>query len=459
MKRSNLVAPHNIEIEKALIGAMLIENEWIDAVAPFVRDVDFYLEKHRKIYGRIVAMYRETGAADMFLVWQSFKDDGQDAEVGGLAYISSITDVVPMSSNSVRYAQEIARIARQREMVSVLTDLVSEVHSGERGVDEAAAFIQAKALERRPKEQQPTMVELLKDVLSGFEDEFEGKAIPCLHTPWSGLTRLCPMWWEDNIIVAARPAMGKTAFALSLASDWAEHHGHPVDFFSCEMSSKKLLRRIVAQKARVNLRKIRDWDEDDWRRVARAMEKIANWNIRFFDRGGWTIEEIADIVEARQKVVGRYAVFVDYLQLLSATNVRSNGNEKVTHISTQWKNLLRRTGCIGVMLSQLNRSLESREDKRPIPSDLRESGSIEQDADMIIALYREAVYELRRYKANNIAINGRVPMNEEELPFELRRNAEAIVLKAREGVMGTVPMDWEGAHMLYTEAKRGFVEE
>lgn len=432
------LSPHSLEAERAILGGVLIEPDALARVVDVVRDVDFYLERHRKIFGRLVAMSQAGKPLDLVLLADLFRAEGTLEEVGGLSYLSSLIDAVPLTLNLVHYAGVVREKARQRRLLEIATEITERTYDGALGADqlyELAEQLLSGASTDRVSGGFSAMPAVVRETFTHLE-AMQGRQGAVTGIP-TGFTRLDEMLAglqpSDLIILAARPAMGKTAFALNLVAAAALRSQVTAAMFSLEMSRSQLALRLLCAESRVDASRVRTGQlrDSDWEALAGGAERLRCAPIYIDDTMNLGITELRSRCRKLRAERGLGLVVVDYLQLMSGD--AASREQEIAQISRGLKSLAKELNIPVIALSQLNRSLESRTDKRPMMSDLRESGAIEQDADVILFLYRDAVYK-------------RKDGSEEHLSDDERRRAEVIVGKQRNGPIGTAEIAFVGEH-------------
>ena len=430
-------APHSIEAEQSILGALLLNNAFIDDVLTIIKTDDFYREDHRLIFAGILQLSARGQPADVITLNDYLKQQGKEEASGGLVYLNQVSVVVPSAANLPRYAQIVAEKARLRRLISLARSLEEGVYRG--GTSEGLlATLEKNLLEfaqhhmgQRPElesmnVQLMQLVERIDELYSkGGADGLSG--LSCgftdLDKQTSGLQD------GDLIIVAGRPSMGKTSLAMNMAEHAALHENKPVAVFSMEMSTQQLLMRVLSSTGRLDLQKIRTGklQDTDWNKLTLGIEKLSNAPIYIDESAGLTVTEIVSRSRKLARKTGDLGlVIVDYLQLLTpATDRQDNRAQELGEMSRALKQLAKELKCPVIALSQLNRSVETRTNKRPMMADLRESGSIEQDADLILFIYRDEVY------------------NADSMD---KGTAEIIIAKQRNGPIGTVRLVFNGAH-------------
>lgn len=418
------VPPHSREAEESVLGAVLLSVEAANEVMDRLGSDDFYVPAHQSIFEAMRRLYDANQAIDAVTLSEDLRRLGELDKVGGVSYLTRLVDVVPVTSNVIHYADIVEDGARRRDLIragstvaTIVFDLDDEIHSV---MDRAEQTVLGVA-EKRASQSLLEVGPLFSHVLEQIETlEAQGSEITGLATGFRDLDKkLAGLQNANLIIIAARPAMGKSALMLNIATN-AAAQGRPVALFSLEMSKEELVQRILSAVGRVDSMKLRSGQLGPlWQRVVDAASRMYKAPIFIDDSPVVTITDIRAKCRRLKRKSGLSMVAVDYLQLMQGT-ARENRQQEIAEISRNLKNLARELDVPVVGLSQLNRSLESREDKRPRLSDLRESGSLEQDADVVMFIYRDEYYH---------------PENQENKGL-----AEVIVAKHRAGATGTVRM-------------------
>ena len=434
----------SVEAEGAIIGGLLLDNAMFDEIATIVTADDFYLMQHKAFFEAVSHLLQMNVPVDILTLEQYLKDKKLMQELGGFAYLGQIVKNTPSAANIVAYAEIVARYSKQRKFLKLGQFIVGEMQSS-KDQQQLEAFE-----ENMDKQYTAITVEQLTDGVADLSDTFEAilkrmesasiNADPVSGTP-TGIIELDNVTTGgqagDFIIIAARPSMGKTAFALSTAARVLDKYPNdPIQFYSQEMPAEQLLERLLAMQSRVSLQSIRratELEDEEWARIAMAMEKInQQWNKRLLidDEPSLSPHRLRSKVRRNTRLYGKpKAIFIDYIQLMRTTNKVENRNLELAEISGELKKLAKEMQCPVYGLAQLNRSVENRMNKRPINSDLRDSGSLEQDADVILHLYRDEVYN---HQSEEVGI------------------AEVIIGKQRNGPLATVKCRFEGQHSLFT---------
>ena len=377
------IPPHNEEAERSVLGAAMLNKEVLFDILEEVKEDDFYNESHKEIFRAIWELYRKNSAVDMLTVCEELKSRQSLDMVGGRAYIATLTAEVPATANGREYAKIIAEKAVMRQMIRTAEDITEKGYQSKMAAREILDYAERgifQIAQRRQKNDytkiQDVLLENLKIIDAAAQNKDKITGIPTgfhdLDEKTSGLQR------SDLIIVAARPGMGKTAFALNIAQQSAVKHGTSAIIFSLEMSKEQLGQRLLAMQARVEMQKLKqgDLDRKDWDRVSLGVDELNNSKIVIDDTPGISLMEMRNKCRRLKAEQGLDLIVVDYLQLMTFEGRTDNRQQEISALSRNMKLLAREMNCPVILLSQLSRAPELRQDKRPILSDLRESGSI-----------------------------------------------------------------------------------
>lgn len=406
------IPPHNEEAERSVLGAAMLNKEVLFDILEEVKEDDFYNESHKEIFRAIWELYRKNSAVDMLTVCEELKSRQSLDMVGGRAYIATLTAEVPSTANGREYAKIIAEKAIMRQMIRTAEDITEKGYESKMVAREILDYAESgifQIAQMRQKNDytkiQDVLLENLKIIDAAAQNKDKITGIPTgfhdLDEKTSGLQR------SDLIIVAARPGMGKTAFALNIAQQSAVKHGTSAIIFSLEMSKEQLGQRLLAMQARVEMQKLKqgDLDRKDWDRVSLGVDELNNSKIVIDDTPGISLMEMRNKCRRLKAEQGLDLIVVDYLQLMTFEGKTDNRQQEISALSRNMKLLAREMNCPVILLSQLSRAPELRQDKRPMLSDLRESGSIEQDADIVIFLYRDDYYNENTEKPGVCEVN------------------------------------------------------
>lgn len=430
------VPPHSLEAEQSVIGGLLLDNERWDTVAEKVVAKDFYSRPHRLIFDGVKGILEDGKPLDLITLSEFLEQREQLEEVGGFAYLADLAKNTPSAANIYAYADIVAERALVRNLIGVANEIADagydpQGRNSEDLLDLAETKVFAIAEERTGENEGPQSVEsILEKTLERIEILYKSPqdGVTGLDTGFTDLNKkTAGLQGSDLVIVAARPSMGKTTFAMNLCENAAMAQDKPVLIFSLEMPSEQLMMRMLASLSRVDQTKIRtgQLDDEDWARISATMGHLMEKkNMLIDDSSGLTPTELRSRARRVAREYGGVSmIMIDYLQLMRVPSLSENRTLEIAEISRSLKALAKELNVPVVALSQLNRSLEQRADKRPVNSDLRESGSIEQDADLIMFIYRDEVYHP---------------------DSTLKGIAEIIIGKQRNGPIGSVRLTFQG---------------
>ncbi len=427
--------PHSVEAEQAVLGGLMLDNRSWDKIADVVSDEDFYRNDHRLIFRAITDLSERNEPADAVTISEHLEKSAQLDKAGGLGYLGALAKDTPSAANIRAYANIVRERAMLRELISVGSDIAGSAHAtdgrdatelvdeAERRVFEIAERGQRRGSGFQPiKKILPDTIDRL-DMLSASDSDISG-----LPTGFTELDRMTAGFQRGElIIIAGRPSMGKTSLAVNICENAAIGAGLPVAIFSMEMSAEQLSFRMIGSIGRVNQSNLRRgrFSDEDWSRINSAVAMMADAPIFIDDTPALSPTEIRARARRLKREHGLGLVVVDYLQLMQVSGTTENRATEISEISRSLKALAKELDIPVVALSQLNRSVEQRTDKRPVMSDLRESGAIEQDADVIVFIYREEVYD----------------------PDTVRKGvADIIIAKQRNGPIGEIRLTFLGEY-------------
>ena len=423
------IPPHNVEAEQSVLGAMILDKDAITTVSEILKSEDFYKEAHKEIFEAIIDLYNRDEPADLVTLSEELSQRGTLEALGGVSYLSDLSTSGILTSNAKYYANIVEEKALLRRLIKASSEIIEKGFESE----EAASLLDLaeknifSISENRSKDGFSPIKEVLLETFDKIEELYTNKGgITGLSTGFSDLDRKTSgMQRSDLVLVAARPSMGKTAFSINLCQNAAIRSGASVAIFSLEMSKEQLVQRMLSSESHIEIQKIRTGDltEDDWPRLASAMGPLAQANIFIDDTPGINVMEMRAKCRRLKMEKGLDMIMIDYLQLMSGHGRTESRQQEISAISRALKLLAREIDCPVIALSQLSRAPELRADHRPILSDLRESGAIEQDADVVMFLYRDEYYHPDSEKKNI---------------------GEIIIAKQRNGPTGTVELAWLG---------------
>ena len=442
--------PHSVEAEQSVLGGLLLDNEALDKIADILHEDDFYRYDHKLIYQHISRLIQLARPADIVTVAESLESNAELTSIGGLAYLDALAKNTPTAANIRRYAEIVRERSIMRKLVTVGSEIaesafVPQGRDAQQLLDEAEAKI-FKIAEADGNATQGfiDIKELLGPVVNRIEELYQREDqshVTGIATGFDDLDeRTSGLQPGDLIIVAGRPSMGKTAFSLNIAEHIALEIKKPVAVFSMEMAAIQLATRMVGSVGRLDQHKMRNGklDEEDWPRLTMALGKLNEAPLYIDEGAGLNAFELRARARRLQKSCKQNLglIVVDYLQLMSANGGLATENRatEISEISRSLKSLAKELNVPVIALSQLNRSVEQRPDKRPVMSDLRESGAIEQDADLILFIYRDEVYN---------------PDSED------KGTAEIIIGKQRNGPIGRVRLTFLGQYTRFENFASG----
>ena len=436
--------PQSLEAEQSVIGAMIIDKSAIAKALEKLNEEDFYRDGHKVIFKAIREMFSKDMAVDLVTLLEYLKSTDKLEKAGGVTYISEVSSSVITTANLEAYISIVEDKSTLRKLIRSATSIIEESYNKQDRVDEVLDLAQKKIFDLAEK-QGSNDYEPLSNVLERGFLEIErlfnnkgsitgvGSGIRDLDAKTSGFQK------GDMVLIAARPSMGKTTFSLNIAENAALREGKSVVIFSLEMSKEQLAYKLLCSEANVDMLKLRtgNLDDDDWERIARATGPLSKAKIYIDDTAGLSVMEMRSKCRKIKMEHGIDMILIDYLQLMSGSSGSESRQQEVSEISRSIKALAQEMECPVIALSQLSRAPEQRADHRPMLSDLRESGSIEQDADVVMFLYRDEYYN-KETEDKNIG--------------------ECIIAKQRNGPVGTVKMAWIGAHSKFANLELVYKE-
>ena len=436
--------PQSLEAEQSVIGAMIIDKSAIAKALEKLNEEDFYRDGHKVIFKAIREMFSKDMAVDLVTLLEYLKSTDKLEKAGGVTYISEVSSSVITTANLEAYISIVEDKSTLRTLIRSATSIIEERYNKHDRVDEVLDLAQKKIFDLAEK-QGSNDYEPLSNVLERGFLEIErlfnnkgsitgvGSGIRDLDAKTSGFQK------GDMVLIAARPSMGKTTFSLNIAENAALREGKSVVIFSLEMSKEQLAYKLLCSEANVDMLKLRtgNLDDDDWERIARATGPLSKAKIYIDDTAGLSVMEMRSKCRKIKMEHGIDMILIDYLQLMSGSSGSESRQQEVSEISRSIKALAKEMECPVIALSQLSRAPEQRADHIPMLSDLRESGSIEQDADVVMFLYRDEYYN-KETEDKNIG--------------------ECIIAKQRNGPVGTVKMAWIGAHSKFANLELVYKE-
>ena len=426
------IPPHNAEAEQTVLASCMIDHIAVEKVVNLLSYDDFYYEANKEIYDSIKQIHMQNIPVDAVTVFEELKKRGKIDYVGGFEYLATLTENIITSKNVEAYCNIIREKSTLRKLISASQEIIEKGYKEDDDVQKIIELAEQRIFsisQNRSINSFSEIKEILMTVFNQLEERAKsGGGITGLTTGYTDLDRMTSgLQKSDLILLAARPSMGKTALALNIAMNVVKN-GASVALFSLEMSKEQYVQRIISQESMVDSTKLRtgSLDDDDWTRLINTMSLISNCKIYIDDTPSVSLFEMMSKCRRLKIEKGLDLIVVDYLQLMSDGGRTDNRQQEISNISRGLKALARELNCPVLALSQLSRAPELRNDHRPVMSDLRESGAIEQDADVVMMLYRDEYY------------------NKEE--SERKGITDVIITKQRNGPVGTVELAWIGQY-------------
>lgn len=437
------IPPHDIEAEQAVIGSMLTDKEAISSAIEVLKPEDFYREDNKIIYEAILNLYNRAEPVDIITLKTELQSMKQLEAIGGLEYIAELPDRVPTTANVEQYIKIVEEKSALRALIKTANDLINLGYDQTQEVEDILDSAEKRifdVIQNRNQKGYTPIKDILVDSFTQLEQLYNQKQhITGIPTGFADLDYITAgLHPSDLVIVAARPAMGKSAFALNIATNAAVRANKAVAIFSLEMSKEQMTNRILCSEAMVDSSKVRTGkiEDDDWTKLAEASGTLSTSQIFIDDTPGISVMEIRAKCRKLKLEKDIGLVVIDYIQLVQGSNKKNGTREQeISEISRSLKILAKEIGVPVIALSQLARSVEQRPDHRPMLSDLRESGAIEQDADIVMFLYRDDYY------------------NKDS---EKKDIAEVIIAKHRGGSLGTVDLLWLGSYTKFVNLEKRF---
>ncbi len=437
------VPPHDEDAEQAVLGSMLTDNDAVMAAVEVLKEDAFYREDNKVIYQAILNLYSKSEPIDIITLKDELESMGKFEQVGGFEYLASLPDKVPTTANVQKYIKIVEEKSVLRNLIKTANEIIELGYNPTEDVEDIMDGAEKKIFDimqsKNTKSYTP-IKDVLVESFTNLEKLYNQKQhVTGVPTQFYDLDdKTAGLHGSELILVAARPAMGKTAFALNIATNAALRANVPVAIFSLEMSKDQLVNRMLCSEAMVDSNKVRTGklDEEDWTKLAEAIGPLSEAGVYIDDTPGISVMEIRTKCRKLKMEKNIGLVVIDYLQLISGSNKRNGSREQeISEISRSLKVLAKELNVPVIALSQLSRAVEQRDDHRPMLSDLRESGAIEQDADIVMFLYRDDYY------------------NKESAEKDI---AEVIIAKQRGGSTGTVKLYWMGNYTKFVNIERRF---
>lgn len=425
--------PFSLDAEQAVIGSVLIDPASLDIVTGIISSDDFYLEEHRSIYSAMQGMYLKSRSIDVVTLVDEIVHQGVYDEAGGKEYIRLISESVPTASNVRDYANIVRDKSVLRALIAACEEVTEAAYTEEEDVQRLVEMAESKIYAIAEQKENKNFVHIKEALVKVYDNlqqlRVNKEEMQGMKTGFSGLDRvLVGMGKSDLVLVGARPGMGKTSFAMNVATSAAKMSHKSVCVFSLEMSVEQLVSRLLSSEALVDSYALRSGDiqDEDWQKIAHAASDLSECDILIDDTTGMTV---AGMMSKLRRVKNLGLVVIDYLGLMQSEHRIENRVQEVSEISRNLKLMAKEFQVPVICCAQLSRGPESRTDKRPMLSDLRDSGAIEQDADIVLFLYRDEYYK------------------DQDQP---QSTAEVIVAKNRHGSTGKVEMGWLGRYTKFT---------
>lgn len=436
------VMPHSVEAEQSVVGAMLMDRDAITTASEIISGNDFYQSAYGVIFDAMVELFNEGKPVDLITLQERLKEKDVPAEIASLEFVRDLVTAVPTSANVKYYAQIVADKSVMRKLIKLNEEIANICYAGKESLEEVLEKTEKSVFELLQKRNTSDFVPIKQVVLNALERiEKASKTkgtVTGIPTGFIDLDyKMSGLQPSDLILVAARPSMGKTAFVLNIAQYIAFKKDKSVAIFSLEMSKEQLVNRLFSLESQVDAQAIRSGNmkDSDWEKLIEGAGIIGQSHLIIDDTPGISISELRSKCRKYKLEQGLDVVIIDYLQLMTGSVGKSSESrqQEISEISRSLKGLARELNVPVIALSQLSRAVESRPDKRPMLSDLRESGAIEQDADVVMFIYRDEYY------------------NKDS---EFKKQAEIIIAKQRNGPIGTVNLAWLGEYTKFANLSR-----
>ncbi|MBP7907837.1 MAG: replicative DNA helicase [Proteocatella sp.] len=430
--------PYAIEAEQSVLGSILLDKDLIIVVIDIVSKEDFYSDQNAEIYDSMLTLFKNSEPIDLITIVNELRKRSLLEKVGGIPYITSLSSAPDFTSHITKYAAIVKEKSILRKLIRTSTDLMQKSYEQSMQIQDILDFAEKSIFDIAQEKDQRGLVKIENVLADSFEilqDLYMRKdKMTGITTGFIDLDRkINGLQKTDLILIAARPAMGKTAFSLNIAQNAAMKGNASVAIFNLEMSKEQLIQRMISSTSHVELNKLKNGniEDDEWPKITTGMGILQNTKIYIDDSPGITAVELRSKCRRLKVEKGLDLVLIDYLQLMEGDGRTESRQQEISKISRSLKILAKELECPVIALSQLSRAVEQRSDHRPMLSDLRESGAIEQDADLVMFLYRDDYYN----------------------PDSDQKNiTEVIIAKHRHGEIGTIPLTWFGQYQLFKDA-------
>ncbi|MBH9784518.1 replicative DNA helicase [Clostridioides difficile] len=430
MEDMTRIPPHSVESEQSILGSILLDKDAIITVTETIKPDDFYKEAHKIIYECMITLSNKGEPIDLITLTEELRKQGHLNDIGGISYITSLSTIVPTTSNVKYYADIVKEKSVLRKLIKASNEIINLGYSGATKIEDVLEQAEKSIFDisqEKTSDDFKSINLVLMDAYDMIEKLYTNKSdVTGITTGFKDLNKkINGLQRTDLILIAARPAMGKTAFSLNLVQNAALKGDASVAVFSLEMSKEQLVQRMLSSQSSVELKKIKTGtlNDNDWPRIIDAMAVLSDAKIHIDDTPGIKISELRSKCRKLKIEKGLDLVLIDYLQLMESEGNNESRQQEISKISRSLKILAKELNCPVVALSQLSRAPEQRADHRPMLSDLRESGAIEQDADIVMFLYRDEYYHA---------------------DSESKNIGEVIIAKNRHGETGSVELVWLG---------------
>ncbi|OFU42744.1 replicative DNA helicase [Clostridium sp. HMSC19B01] len=430
MEDMTRIPPHSVESEQSILGSILLDKDAIITVTETIKPDDFYKEAHKIIYECMITLSNKGEPIDLITLTEELRKQGHLNDIGGISYITSLSTIVPTTSNVKYYADIVKEKSVLRKLIKASNEIINLGYSGATKIEDVLEQAEKSIFDisqEKTSDDFKSINLVLMDAYDMIEKLYTNKSdVTGITTGFKDLNKkINGLQRTDLILIAARPAMGKTAFSLNLVQNAALKGDASVAVFSLEMSKEQLVQRMLSSQSSVELKKIKTGtlNDNDWPRIIDAMAVLSDAKIHIDDTPGIKISELRSKCRKLKIEKGLDLVLIDYLQLMEGEGNNESRQQEISKISRSLKILAKELNCPVVALSQLSRAPEQRADHRPMLSDLRESGAIEQDADIVMFLYRDEYYHA---------------------DSESKNIGEVIIAKIRHGETGSVELVWLG---------------
>lgn len=430
MEDMTRILPHSVESEQSILGSILLDKDAIITVTETIKPDDFYKEAHKIIYECMITLSNKGEPIDLITLTEELRKQGHLNDIGGISYITSLSTIVPTTSNVKYYADIVKEKSVLRKLIKASNEIINLGYSGATKIEDVLEQAEKSIFDisqEKTSDDFKSINLVLMDAYDMIEKLYTNKSdVTGITTGFKDLNKkINGLQRTDLILIAARPAMGKTAFSLNLVQNAALKGDASVAVFSLEMSKEQLVQRMLSSQSSVELKKIKTGtlNDNDWPRIIDAMAVLSDAKIHIDDTPGIKISELRSKCRKLKIEKGLDLVLIDYLQLMEGEGNNESRQQEISKISRSLKILAKELNCPVVALSQLSRAPEQRADHRPMLSDLRESGAIEQDADIVMFLYRDEYYHA---------------------DSESKNIGEVIIAKNRHGETGSVELVWLG---------------